>query len=327
MTMSTLPLKVKVAVRDHWTNDQSPLKKALKDLKEVLGVEIDVELDWSLLLSELDSQYPDKGDFAAAVAGTVETWAKATTELLNDDTNNEWTETLLERLKATHLRLRVYVEVSRSEDASTTWSEERGGFIICLPRHQLTQPLELFPLFKGEIRDCFSDHKQLPPYSVSSGDEWADIGNLSLNERRASSPTTATGPDFMPRADTMPRPDDLLSKPPYHLFVYARSSHEIEIQSSHSATLKFLSEYFKKWRRVNHQLSSKPPPVEVRIHQCAFGLGAIIDRLVLVSENRSGTFSITPTIVLSLVEGVLGYKQVYSDAHTWTYRRDIELRS
>ncbi|KAL0939502.1 uncharacterized protein CTRU02_206112 [Colletotrichum truncatum] len=333
-TMASLPLKVKAAIRDHWTNEESPLRKAIKDLKEVLGLDIDVEPDWQLLLAELDAEYPDKGDLAAAVAGTVETWFKATTELLNDDKNEAWTEELLEKLQSTYSRLRLFIEVSRDDQASTVWSEERGGFIISLPKRQLTIPTELFPLFSGEIKDCFSD-KQLPPYSMSPGDEWADVGldvrtsNLSLAaDRRGplASPTTRA-PDFIPRVDALPRPDDLLNKPPYHLFIYARSAHEIEIQGSHSGTLKFLSDYFKKWRRANHQLSSKPPAVEVRLHQCAFGLGAIIDRLVLVSENRGGTFSVTPPIVLSLVEGVLGYKQVYSDAHSWTYRRDTELRT
>ncbi|KAF6815600.1 hypothetical protein CSOJ01_03487 [Colletotrichum sojae] len=332
--MSTLPLKVKVAVRDHWTNEQGPLRKSIKDLEAVLGLDVDVEPEWQLLLSELDAEYPDKGDFAAAVAGTVETWCKAAAELLNDDKNEDWAENLLEKLNSTHHRLRLFVEVSRDDQASTAWSEERGGFVILLPRRQLTQPLELFALFSGEIKDCFAHPHKLPPYTVSSGDEWADVGldvrvnRLSLGDSNGSRrPSTAAGPDFLPRADALPRPDDLLNKPPYHLFIYARSAYEIEIQGSHSGTLKFLSEYFKKWRRVNHQQSSKPPAVEVKLHQSAFGLGAIIDRLVLVAENRCGTFTITPTIVLSLVEGVLGYKPVFSDAHSWTFRRDVEFRS
>ncbi|KAI8302768.1 hypothetical protein K4K59_000359 [Colletotrichum sp. SAR11_240] len=334
--MSSLPLKVKVAIRDHWTSEESQPQKALKELKNVLGLDIDVEPDWQLLLAELDTVYSDKGDLVAAVAGTVETWTKAATELLDDDKNADWTEILLEKLKATYINLRLFIEVSRDDQASSAWSDERGGFIIALPRRQLNHPAELFPLFQGEIKECFSDKHHLPPsYTISprmSGDEWADVGldvragHLSLNDRETSAKTT-TGPDILPRADSLPRPDDLLSKPPYHLFVYARSAHEIEVQCSHSGTLKFLSEYFKKWRRVNHQLSTKPPAVEVKLHQCAFGLGAIIDRLVLVAENRSGTFTVTPTIVLSLVEGVLGYKQVYADAHSWTYRRDVELRS
>ncbi|GJC77715.1 hypothetical protein ColLi_00553 [Colletotrichum liriopes] len=342
--MTTLALKVKVAIRDHWTKDDSHLQQSLKALQEVLGLEVDVNPEWQLLLSELDAEYTDKADAVIAVAGTVEAWCRAATELLDDAKNEEWTETLLDKLKITWSRLRLFIEVSRQDDASTAWSDDRGGFLIALPRHQRIMPVNLQPLFQAELKDCFAEHKQLPPYSASpTADGWAEVdmdarmGRLSVSgpngggHRRGpsvSSTSTHPLPDFMPRADALPRPDDLLLKPPYHLMIYSRGAHEIEIQCSHSATLKFLADYFKRWRRTNHQISSKPPAVEVRLHQCAFGLGASIDRLVLATEHKyGGAFILTPTIILSLVEGVLGYKPVYSDATTWTYRRDIELRA
>ncbi|KAJ3939362.1 uncharacterized protein N0V96_010810 [Colletotrichum fioriniae] len=246
------------------------------------------------------------------------------------------------------------------------WSDDQGGFLITLPKLRLVTPMDLHPLFKSEIKDCFADHhKQLPPYSASPTEDWADLemdarlnrlsigGTGHLRQRASISSTASRGPqaDFMPKADALPRPDELLQKAPYHLIVYSRGAHEIEIQGSHSATLRFLADYFKKWRRTNNQISSKvrtsletlshkrmklrlltnetqPPAVEVKLHQCAFGMGASIDRLVLVSEHKyGGAFILTPTIILSLVEGVLGYKPVYSDAHSWTYRRDTELRA
>lgn len=64
------------------------------------------------MLAELDTVYSDKGDLVAAVAGTVETWTKAATELLDDDKNADWTEILLEKLKVTYVNLRLFVEVS-----------------------------------------------------------------------------------------------------------------------------------------------------------------------------------------------------------------------
>lgn len=106
------PLKAKVAIRDHWTSEESQFQKALKELKNILGLDIDVEPDWQLLLAELDTVYSDKGDLVAAVAGTVETWTKAATELLDDDKNADWTEILLEKLKATYINLRLFIEVS-----------------------------------------------------------------------------------------------------------------------------------------------------------------------------------------------------------------------
>lgn len=168
----------------------------------------------------------------------------------------------------------MQTQVSKDDQASTAWCEERGGFVVALPRRQLVHPAQLFPLFKSEVRNCFADDKQLPPYSMSPADEWADVemearaARLSLGGgRQAVAPSgPPQPPDFIPRADAMPRPDDLLLKPPYHLIVNSRSVHEIEIQCGHSATLKFLADYFKRWRRVNHQVGTKvrteriPPP-------------------------------------------------------------------
>ncbi|OBR16028.1 hypothetical protein CH63R_01208 [Colletotrichum higginsianum IMI 349063] len=345
--MTTLPLNVKVAIRDHWTKEDSYLQQSLRTLQDVLGLEIDTAPDWHLLLTELEPTYTDKADAVAAVAATVEAWCRAATEILDDSKNEDWTETLLEKLKITWSRLRIFVDISREDDASTAWSEDRGGFVIYIPRRQRIMPVNLQPLFQAELKDCFADQKQLPPYSASPhAEDWAEvdmdarIGRLSVSapaahRRGPSVSSTATQPpaDFMPRADALPRPDDLLLKPPYHLMIYSRGAHEIEIQCSHTATLKFLADYFKRWRRTNHQVASKvghpkPPAVEVRVHQCTFGMGASIDRLVLATEHKyGGAFILTPTIILNLVEGVLGYKPVYSDATTWTYRRDIELRT
>ncbi|KAK1973523.1 hypothetical protein LZ30DRAFT_694952 [Colletotrichum cereale] len=352
--MTTLPLKVKVAIRDHWTKEDSHLQQSLKSLQDVLGLEVDVNPEWQPLLAELDAEYTDRADAVVAVAGTVEAWCRAAAELLDNGKNEEWTETLLEKLKMTWSRLRVFIQVSSGDDASTSWSDDRGGFLVSLPRRQRISPANLQPLFQAELRDCFADHRQLPPYSAASpnADDWDDpdavdarVGRLSVSgpdsaggllllhhhhHRRGpsvSSTATHPPPDFMPRADALPRPDDLLLKPPYHLTIYGRGAHEIEVQCSHSPTLKFLADYFKRWRRTNHQISSKPPAVEVRLHQCAFGTGASIDRLVLATEHKyGGAFILTPTVILSLVEGVLGYKPVYSDATTWTYRRDVELK-
>ncbi len=57
--------------------------------------------------------------------------------------------------------------------------------------------------------------------------------------------------EFLPIAEALPRPDELLLKPPYHLIM--RASHlEISIECSHSPTLQLLESYLKRWCRVNH---------------------------------------------------------------------------
>lgn len=79
---------------------------------------------------------------------------------------------------------------------------------------------------------------------------------------------------------------------------------------------------------MNTVSMNKPPSVIVKLQQAGFGLGAMYDCLWLLAENRYGSQeNVSPTIVLALVEGVLGYDKVFGDGRSWTYRRDVPFRS
>ena len=73
----------------------------------------------------------------------------------------------------------------------------------------------------------------------------------------------------------------------------------------------------------------QPPYVDIQLHQSAFGLGLMHDRLTLKVNGRSGLLSVSPTIVLAFVEGVLGYQSVSIDTNGrfWHYRKDMELKT
>ncbi|KAL8345353.1 hypothetical protein RB601_005407 [Gaeumannomyces tritici] len=350
--MAPVPLKVQVGIRDHWNNKDAPVQVALKELQGLLGLQVEIEPEWPLILAELDSFYIDKGNFAAAVAGAVETWAKALTELLDDEKNEQWTEKLLEKLKESWSRLRAFVDVSKDTSASTEFSHERGGFVITLPRRTLNQPYELFPLYKGEIHASFDEGRKkksvkLPSHSApAAGDDWADVevdeatGKLEVVEKATPAamvsaavsggapPPGLPKPEFMPNADTLPRPDELLLRPPYHLIVHAKGLTEVEVQCSHSPSLSFIADYLKRWSRANHNMTNKPPSVTVKLQQAAFGLGAMYDCLWLVADKCYGPQqTVSPTIILALVEGVLGYDKISGDGGSWTYRRDIPFKT
>lgn len=68
---------------------------------------------------------------------------------------------------------------------------------------------------------------------------------------------TASIVDYLPDANTLPKPGTLLLKPPYHLFIHAIGNNKLEIQCSHSATLEVLSDYLKRWCRINPNLTTK----------------------------------------------------------------------
>lgn len=124
----------------------------------------------------------------------------------------------------------------------------------------------------------------LPVRSGAGGDsDWADVSmDRSMGQARvveatpssslrhhaaqpgavaaAASPlaaVAATTPniprvEILPAARSLPRPDELLRRPPYHLLVTARAYNEVEVQCSHSGSLVLLADYLRQWCRVNH---------------------------------------------------------------------------
>ncbi|KAI0121681.1 hypothetical protein BJ170DRAFT_132890 [Xylariales sp. AK1849] len=320
--MSKLPLKVQVGIRSSWERAEAPVQKALKDLKDLLGIDVIIQPEWPLLLAELDSSYPDKSTFAPSIAGCVQAWCTALTALLDDSANEKWADTLLDHANG---RLLGFLDVSKDRQPAVKWSSERSGFIINPPQGHMASSMEIEPLFIGQLLRCF-DEKANPALV----NDWADVSmDASTGQPAISEDTTFLTPEFhtLPGCATLARPDELVLKPPYHLVVHDRGTTLVEVQGSHSPSLVLLSEYLKKWCRVNHQDSRKPPCVEVKLHQAAFGIGLIYDRLTLSAEGRYASFSITPMIVLSLVEGVLGYKSVSVDGNSYRFRKDVEFRA
>ncbi len=185
------------------------------------------------------------------------------TELLDDSANEEWAEAVLEKTKVG--RLRVFLEVSASTSGATSWSTQRHGFIISLPKKQVHQPAELFPVFRGKLLTSFDVEKKPQvltsrPGGAGSGtaDEWADVevnaatGKPDVVEKQENTLVSSRRVvEFLPTAVSLPRPDELFLKPPYHLRLIPGSS-EIEIQCSHSPSLQLIADYMERWCRVNH---------------------------------------------------------------------------
>ncbi|KAI0597099.1 hypothetical protein F4775DRAFT_265945 [Biscogniauxia sp. FL1348] len=325
--MSKLPLRVQVGLRDSWKSDDAPVQKARASLKQLVGVDVEVEPDWHLLLTDLDSYYPDKSTFVPSVAACVQAWCESLSAIVDDEANEQWSEVLIERIKG---RLKVFVTVSASEEMALSWSEERTGFLLALPRGPIPTYMKMEALFKGALLSCFTEKTTRV---VANADDWADISVDKTGKPDVVDAATTWSIkmpnqelDTLPHISLLPRPDDLLLNPPYHLVVYSRGQSSVEIQCSHSPTLQLLSEYLKKWCRTNSQNVQRPPAVEISLHQSSFGLGLVYDRLTMSVESRHAHFSVTPMIVLPLVEGVLGYKSVSADGTCWVFRRDVGFK-
>ncbi|KAI0409298.1 hypothetical protein F4802DRAFT_593576 [Xylaria palmicola] len=339
--MSKLPLKVQVAIRDSWDSKDAPVQKAIGSLSE-LGVDVTVNPEWPLLLAELGSFHPDKGTLVPSVAAVVAAYCATLRDFADDPENENWADTLLNQ---TGGRIRIVLEVSKSREIGLTWSEQQKGFLISLPKSAPPSESYVLSFFAGSLPSIFdkgsaaAHRTQESTAAATPADDWADVevddktGNaavVELPQRHAVAPAAQQQSplfDVIPEVGVIARPDELLKRPPYHLILHKYSSARIDVQCSHSPTLQFLSDYLKKWARTNHNNTTRPPYAEVILHQSAFGLGVMYDRLTIDSDVPRSVQDVSPTILLALIEGVLGYKNVYNGGSLWTFRRDIEFKS
>lgn len=98
-------------LRDHWEKDDCPAQKSIADLKELLGLPVTVQLDVSILWSELQKFYPDQTNFVPMITAVVKTWTDCLAKRLADDANADWTEQLLEYANQGSKNMKARVEV------------------------------------------------------------------------------------------------------------------------------------------------------------------------------------------------------------------------
>ncbi|KAM7216113.1 hypothetical protein V8F06_008488 [Rhypophila decipiens] len=336
----TLSLQARLGIRNHWDRADSVVKDHFFKLETVLGHKVVSNPEWPLLLAELHGLFPDGREQVANIAETVQVWVKSMLDLL--DPEDAWADKVLEKTANSAGQLRLFLDVSAKLDKPvTSWSEGQQGFVITLPRNVRVQPNELFPVFRGQLYACFDEKKQT--VQADKADDWADVEvdtttgtpmvidqqtSTSTSIQAAGSSTPQASP-YLPTVASLSRPDELLSKPPYHLLLRQSARGFIEIQCSHSPSLQLLAYYFRKWCRVNHQDTRNPPAITVTLHQCAFALGEMFDRLTLSVHDIRYVDRFQPTVpmILVMIERVLGFKAVSSQSQgdVWHFRRDTEI--
>jgi hypothetical protein len=84
------------------------VQKAIRNLKEVVGIRVTVNPEWPLLHAELGAFYPDKATLVPSIAAAVEACCTALCTLADDEANADWADALLER---TESHIRIFVEV------------------------------------------------------------------------------------------------------------------------------------------------------------------------------------------------------------------------
>ncbi|BEI83704.1 hypothetical protein CcaverHIS002_0403080 [Cutaneotrichosporon cavernicola] len=317
--MEKLPLKVRVAIRDLWEPTTSP---AFRRLMDVLGTEPTIDPEWAMLHAALGGVFNDDTRFVQQTAVLVAAWADAACRICHDELLGE---ALADKIEGKQLRL--FLNVSPTAKPAVEWSKQAGGFVISIPSVVLAND-NCREYFEGAIREILQDKptKVVPPTRLQDSapakesDDWETVHVGTFP--RASFPK----PERLPLVGALPRPDDLLLRPPYNLRVQS-SRHMVIVEASHSPTLQLLHDYLSQWCRVNHNRTDEPPLIEITLHQSPFALGQTYDRLELEGGKQLSFVLPTASIVLHIVEGVLGYERVDSTAASWLFCRTEPFRS
>ncbi|KAI1135476.1 hypothetical protein F5Y05DRAFT_394575 [Hypoxylon sp. FL0543] len=323
MSYSHLPPDVQFAIRDQFERPDAPVQTARSAVRELLGMDVKITVVWSDFFEPRDDSDYDLV-LAILTARGVQTFLDVLREILNSEFGAEWTDTLLKRadLNPRSRKAHLYISIRQgfeNKEPSVWWNTATRSLWVKLPKGTMPSPIEMQSLFKIQLLDCFEE----PPAPLDG------CSNLSITTAEDNSTATTQHQSFdvLPDISDLPRPDNLLLKPPYHLVVYGGGNTVVEVQCSHGPSLQLLAQYLKRWCKVNHQDARHPPAVNVQLHISSFSVGLTYDRLTLSVQGPHSSFQVSPMIVLSFVEGVLGYKSVSVDGTSWTFRRDIELRN
>ena len=111
LTQKKSPLKVRTDLRDQWEKEDCPAQKSIAALKDLLGLPVTIQLEPSILWSDLQKFYPDQNNFVPSITAVIKTWTDCLAKRLADDANAAWTEQLLEHVNQSGRNLKSRVEV------------------------------------------------------------------------------------------------------------------------------------------------------------------------------------------------------------------------
>jgi hypothetical protein len=106
------------------------------------------------------------------------------------------------------------------------------------------------------------------------------------------------------------------------------SSNEITIHANHYKSLQLIHGYFEKYTSVKTLDIKQPPFVKFVFKGDHFLSRKACETLIIQPQDSKWQWvKISPILIMTFVESVLGYKQTWQDSNSWSYRRDRPFAS
>ncbi|KAK0458891.1 uncharacterized protein EV420DRAFT_1642605 [Desarmillaria tabescens] len=318
---SEIPLKARVDIRDQWDSPNAPIHTSIATLQKTLGHKISPHAEWPALWSQLKDRFSDKSKFVPTVISIVVVWYERLLGRLDNDVYADWTEELLSALEG-GASLRIEPAPPKVTRPTTTWDRKLRSFHLGIPNAEPMSQARVASVFDKYFDDLFGETAGVADDQEDT--EWAYVSSDPSScscFRLLPYPSTA-GPspsERLPVLSSLSRPSDLFtSTAPYILTITLRGREGLVVYCSHEPTLELLNEYLKKWAKTNTHDSLRRPIFKLTLVESDFCFG-MTDTLV-IEPYLSHHDGVNPTIVLAFIEGVVGYKMVYTTGSYWMYR-------
>ncbi|TFK73349.1 hypothetical protein BDN72DRAFT_834752 [Pluteus cervinus] len=334
--METVPLKIRVDIRDQWDPPKSSVQNAAEQLTGTLGHKVIPQADWPSLWEQLKDSFPEKATFIPTIVRYTLSWYERLLLRLDNEESPEWTEELLSTLasasKGANLHLQIEPSGPPHERPHTSWRTSTQDFYLGIPKGDPTIPASVVSGLDSDFEKMFN----APDGTPSRDEGWSTV---SVADSQAPPPPqfvpsqapSSGHPSVVPTGrlagvGSLARPPDLFTLTTPYILIIDAGSNPFLVQSSHQGSLELMSSYLNKWGKPNTNDSLRRTIYKVELIESGFFYG-VKDALTIEPHiTFRGYAAINPTIVIAFVEGVLGYKLVHTTGSRWVYRCDSILR-
>ncbi|CAG7854896.1 SubName: Full=Uncharacterized protein {ECO:0000313/EMBL:CCA77757.1} [Serendipita indica DSM 11827] len=234
-TLSTLPLQIRVGLRDSFEAPDAPVNEALKKLNETTGYDMTLEIAWIDIWRDLQPKFDDKATF-------VPTVTQARLDLLLTESSEAFQEAFLTKMEG--IRKALFVQI---HDAPLPKLEfVRGEMMtLFLPVEGPEGLRSISSSIGADIEKVFTGKAQ---NTTQSNKETTDDFEVLPKSPTIKATSRVLS---LPQLDTLPRPETLFASLLPYTIIVRRTGNGIDIEGSHQPTLELICEYFKKHARKN----------------------------------------------------------------------------
>jgi len=294
-TLGDAPQALSDKVKEYFDNTQSPVPNALAELNALIGFPYQLEIDWQSIRENTPHDLIDDGTLSDLVCSSTHHFLKELLRLLEDD--DEFSENFLEKTKVNGRRISVNIHSISSIPFSR------------LKEDAVSPTLELFLPMIGRntvIKEITSSCGKDLPSALRGLSELDPLKSWSTDK------------GFLPRVKDLPRPGLALSRGPIFIRINESLDKErFEIEGN-PPVVELIQDYI--FKHANNRYG-----MDFTLWSKSLRLGQGVSILQVANSNSHQCLS--PMVVISLLEGSLGFTRIGEPVATaskliWFFQRE-----